>query len=305
MGFILYLCHRVFQNLEKQIIGFCLTFFVCLVQPNIQSKARDRHNEKTMKLRFLLLALLCAGTLSAQAQITTGQPSSKVIRTGNRAQAGDFGLYFGATTNMFKDVFDSDVKLTALPLINLKYMATDRLETRLGLELYNTSEKLSGDVLTGEENETYEMTNKRGSTNFMLYPGVAYHFSKKNLVDVYVGAELPLGWNSEKAIQSVDGTENKCTKTSFVLGLGAFIGIQAYVANLPLAVGLEYGISSRFDTGLKYKNEISDPDGSQTYFTADNSQFKQISSQEQFDNLKARKGQIGGQIRFTVTYYFK
>lgn len=258
-----------------------------------------------MKLKFLLLALLCAGTFTAQAQISTGQPSSKVIRTGNRAQAGDFGLYFGASTNMFKDAFDSDVKLTALPLINLKYMTSNQLEVRLGLELYSSSEKLAGDVLTGEENKTYEMSNKRGSSDFMLYPGVAYHFSKKNLVDVYVGAELPLGWNSERAIQSYESTEKKYTKTSFVIGLGAFIGIQAYVANLPLALGMEYGISSRFDTGLKYKTEISDPDGSQTYFTADNSQFKQISSQERFDNLKARKGEIGSQVRFTITYYFK
>lgn len=262
-----------------------------------------------MKLKFLILALLCAGTLTSYAQITTGQPSSKVIRTGNRAQAGDFGLYVGATTNMFKDAFDSDVKLTALPLINLKYMTTDQLEVRLGLELYNTSEKLKGDVISEMDKlgnySTYEMLNKRGSGRFMFYPGVAYHFSKKNLVDVYVGAELPFGWNTERAIQQVEQNESKYTKNSFVIGLGAFIGIQAYIANLPLAVGLEYGISSRFDTGLKYKTENTTPSSSQTYYTADSQEFTLISSDDRFENLKAKKGQIGSQVRVTLTYYFK
>ena len=58
-----------------------------------------------MKTRFtlLLLALLGLGTVDSFAQLTTGKPSAKVIRTGNRAQAGDFGLYVGATSNMFKE----------------------------------------------------------------------------------------------------------------------------------------------------------------------------------------------------------
>lgn len=262
-----------------------------------------------MKLKFLLLALFCAGIMTSHAQITTGKPSSKVIRTGNRAQAGDFGLYVGATTNMFKDAFDGDVKLTALPLINLKYMTSDQFEVRLGLELYNTSEKLKGDVISEQDElgnySTYEMLNKRGSGRFMFYPGIAYHFSKKNLVDVYVGAELPFGWNTERAIQQIDANENKYTKSSFVIGLGAFIGIQAYIANLPLAVGVEYGVSSRFDTGLKYKTETTTPAGTQTWYTADNSEFKTIQSDDRFENLKAKKGQIGSQVRLTLTYYFK
>lgn len=248
------------------------------------------------------------GTTSVYAQLTTGKPSAKEIRTGNRAQAGDFGLYLGVTSNMFKDMFDGDIKLTALPLINLKYMVSNQFETRLGIELYKSSERLKGDALSMGESgnsSTYFLDNKYAKSQAMFYPGVAYHFSKKNLLDVYVGAELPIGWNSDKTIREEDGAKMSITKNSFVIGLGAFIGLQAYIANLPLAVGVEYGISSRFDTGLKYKNEYSGEGESQTYYTADLENFKHLESNERFDNLKAKKGEIGSQFRLTLTYYFK
>ena len=100
-----------------------------------------------MKTKLVLLfALLCWGGFSiSYAQITTGKPSSKVIRTGNRAQAGDFGIYLGATSDMVQ-AFDKDVNFSALPLINFKYMVTNQLEARLGLELYKTSKTLKGEV---------------------------------------------------------------------------------------------------------------------------------------------------------------
>lgn len=49
---------------------------------------------------FLTAALLCAFSLASFAQLTTGEPSAKKIRTGNRAQAGDFGLYIGLPINI-------------------------------------------------------------------------------------------------------------------------------------------------------------------------------------------------------------
>lgn len=251
------------------------------------------------------------GTSSVFAQLTTGKPSSKVIRTGNRAQAGDFGIYLGATSNMFKSMFDDNVSLSALPLINLKYMVSDQFETRLGIELYKTSERLKGDMqtLTEEENtSTTAYKNIYGNSQAMLYPGIAYHFSRSNLLDVYVGAELPLGWSSDRSILESGDMTSRTTKTAFVIGLGAFIGLQAYIADLPLAIGVEYGISSRFDTGLKYKNEMTSDGETQIYYTPSMDDFKHLDGIDQettFEKLKAKKGEIGSQFRLTLTYYFK
>jgi hypothetical protein len=77
-----------------------------------------------MKKLVITALALCMGFMTATAQITTGESSSQVVRTGNRAEAGDFGLYLGATSDMFKNIVDGfDVQ--ALPLLNFKYMISD------------------------------------------------------------------------------------------------------------------------------------------------------------------------------------
>lgn len=309
VGFIPYFATRYSRTsiceTERMSHVFCMPFVENDIHP---PGAGTQTHQKFMKTKFMLLALfLLMGTSVSFAQITTGKPTSKEIRTGNRAQAGDFGLYMGVTSNMFKDMFDGDVQLQALPLINFKYMVSDRFETRLGLELYKASERLKGDVLSEvDEGETYFQSNKYGRSQAMFYPGIAYHFSKRNLLDVYVGAELPIGWNSNRSLMEADDVSQKITKNSFVIGLGAFIGLQAYIADLPLAIGVEYGLSSRFDAKLKYKCEMSEDGQTQTYYVPDLSAFKNLATDaERFDKLKAKKGEIGSQFRLTLTYYFK
>ncbi len=268
-----------------------------------------------MKTKFLLfLALLCWGGLEyASAQITTGTPSSKVIRTGNRPEAGDFGVYLGATSDMLQ-AFDKDVKFSALPLLNFKYMVTDQFEARLGLELYKSSQRLNGDMQSSNMSGdpiTLPYKTINSSSNAFFYPGFAYHFSSKNILDIYVGAEIPIGWDSStsKSDSSYPDYESSgnfinyassVTKRSFVIGLGAFVGIQAFIADLPLALGAEFGLSSRLDTGLKYKHEETEGAETQTYYTSDLD-----TTESTFDKLNARKGEIGGQVRLTLTYYFK
>ena len=258
----------------------------------------DYHLKKItlMKTKILLLTLLVSlgSVFTANAQLTTGVSSSKVIRTGNRAQAGDFGLYVGATTT----AIGNDANVNILPLLNLKYMKTDKLEMRVGLEINKTKEKLYGDVDASTNDSKYS------TSAVMVYPGIAHHFSNLNILDVYVGAELPLGWDASTSTSVVDNYTQRTTKRAFVLGLGAFVGLQAYIADLPLAIGLEYGISSRLDLGLKYKNERTSNNTTTITYSPTND-FRSLSTSQEYDNLKARKGAIGNQIRVTLSYYFK
>ncbi|HIZ86651.1 MAG TPA: hypothetical protein IAC03_00595 [Candidatus Coprenecus pullistercoris] len=280
--------------------------------------------QKTV-LATLLLAAGIMGFVSvpAYAQISTGEPSSKVIRTGNRAEAGDFGLYLGLTSTMVGDWINGETRLEALPLINFKYMMTDHAEWRLGLELYKTSSRSVGELNEVIENTSYLLpsTSNSSTSNAMLYPGFAWHFSSKNILDVYVGAEMPLGWDSsteyfESGVlephENAGGVEQpglmkiisseKITKRSFVIGIGAFIGLQAYIADLPLALGVELGVSSRFDTGLKYKHTTTQTGSdTQTWYTS----ALNAEDLQQYKNLNARTGEITGQARLTLTYYFK
>lgn len=254
---------------------------------------------------ILVLCVICFNLVSF-AQITTGETSAKKIKSGNRAQEGDFGLYIGGTTEMFKDLVDDNVDVKALPLVNFKYMYSDQLELRMGLEFYKTTSTEKSEI---EEEMGMGSTNVESkyhtldSRNY-IYPGIAYHFSNKNLLDVYVGAELPLGWERYgiKSSGKIDGDKftEDVTRGTFNIGLGGFIGLQAYVANLPLAIGFEYGISSMFHGRLQYKHVQTDSDGKeQTFYT------KELNGGTQYNSLKMKQGEIGNQFRFTLTYYFK
>ena len=136
---------------------------------------------------FLTAALLCAFSLASFAQLTTGEPSAKKIRTGNRAQAGDFGLYIGFPINNYVD----DIKygdLVPFPIVNLKFFALDQLEVRASIDAKAYSQKAMGKLMTTDK----KLGEGQSSGHFLVLPGVAWHFAKSNIVDVYAGAELPI-----------------------------------------------------------------------------------------------------------------
>ena len=255
-----------------------------------------------MKIKkvFLFFALSGCFSLIATAQLSTGEISSHTFRSGNRAQSGDFGLYLGARTSVFKEMFDNSFDLAGtLPLLNLKYMQSDNVELRAGVELYRASRTLNGTVSGGGEIKFNEVNAR----NF-VYPGVAYHFSNRNLLDVFVGAELPIGWSRDKTSDSDAAGSITSSRMSLHLGVGAFAGLQAYIANLPFAIGFEYGLSFLTNWGQKYKNETALA-GQPTVitYTADPDVFPGFNTA--FDSLNARKTDLGSQMRITVTYFFK
>lgn len=272
--------------------------------------------------KILFIALMAGFAMTAAAQISEGDPSAKVYKTGNRPEKGTFGLYIGAETNLFKDLPNTGFKV--LPIVNLKYMLSDNLEARLGLKFWKQRETLKygndEDTDLGFTEEDYK--NKFVTADNQFRPGIAYHFTKSNLLDVYAGAEGIIGWrrNVQRAWAEdvATDTENKTiVKTNGAqFGLGAFIGLQAFIARLPLALGLEYGISTVWDGGLKTKaynyNRVGTTETTTTLYSQDNTQFNNLAGVTagvgqkagQFDYMKARKGAWGNQIRLTLSYYF-
>ncbi len=243
-----------------------------------------------MKKLALILCFICAGSMFMQAQISTGESNASVIRTGNRAEKGDFGLYLGATTDMFQNIIGNGPSdFSALPLINLKYMVTDKVEARLGIEWYKKSEKSDYDGGEYSDNQT----------SMSFAPGIAYHFNRSNILDVYVGGELPFGWGSlgyEKDIE--EGDDEDLSASNFNVGLGAFIGLQAYVCNLPLAIGLEYGISCKYTS----VGDGTFTKGYQTVSVGNNEFESNFAPYKDVDNNQFK---LGHQARFTLTYFFK
>lgn len=246
--------------------------------------------------KFLLIAACAVASLTASAQITEATPRADVLPTGNRLEKGVWGLFVGAgmTFDKHNDQFTDD-KFNVSPLVNVKYMFTDKIEGRIGAEFGKIKENVKFE--TGGEG-SLDRNEKTVLSHNYFNPGVAYHFSKNNLLDVYMGGELPFGWerNTTKSITG-DDYDNEYGK-QFNIGLGAFVGLQAFIGRLPLSIGLEYGIQSMFTAGngmTKYVSKAGDADEQVSYDYG-------IFSGEK---MKARRGEILSQARITLSYYFK
>lgn len=242
------------------------------------------------------------------AQITEGEPRATVLPTGNRLQKGVWGVFIGgAATWDKKDAEFNDSKFHVSPLVNVKYMVTDRIETRLGFEFGKTKDRWAGTRDNGSDGEVKD-SYKEVNSHILFNPGAAYHFSKNNLLDVYVGAEIPFGWERQTVKKFVEDRENGSTYSpKFNVGCGAFIGLQAFIGRLPLALGLEYGFQSLFSLGRdKVKTKSTTEDGGEqivyncTSKNSDNS-YKFPGS---YNSMSARHGEIRSQVRLTLSYYF-
>lgn len=246
-----------------------------------------------MKRVSLLILCMCGFGLMSFAQLSTRENVPSVIRTGTRPQAKDFGIFIGPSISEIKDIVDKDIKWKGMPLVNFKYYFKDQLEGRIGLQFSKTREKSDGDLLAGGSAKTIEMSSYNRIT-----PGIAYHFSSKNVVDVYVGANVPLGWDRKRFVNNAGRDKNEVSQNIIVVGVGGFIGLQWFVADLPVALGLEYGFYAQSQTGLKFKHVVREDDVTQTYYTSSK-------DGQAYDNLKENKFEAGSDLRITLSYYFK
>jgi len=83
-----------------------------------------------------------------------------------------------------------------------------------------------------------------------------------------------------------------------VIGIGSFIGLQAFVADLPLSLGFEYGLTGILRTNDKWYHVVTDGSGNtQSYYTTS-------SEVEHFNELNAKSKYMGSDFRFTISYYF-
>lgn len=248
---------------------------------------------------LILVILLFIGSAPIMAQISEGEPYSRTIKTGNRPSSGYWGIFIGPSLTDIGSMIDKDVSWQGLPLVNFKHYYTDELEIRFGIQLSKTTMKESGATMMLDEE--YETFYKESEYYHRITPGVAYHFSPKNILDVYIGASLPIGVSGDKYIDIFDGDNYGTQKrSSFEIGFGAFVGLQCFVADLPVAVGFEYGITGYKSLGEQYENITTDEDGvEQIFYTT--SPY----SEYEYSKLKKSSGYLGSDIRFTISYFFK
>jgi hypothetical protein len=111
-----------------------------------------------------------------------------------------------------------------------------------------------------------------------------------------------------------DYTNFEGSNFGFTYGLETFIGTNFFIADLPIAAGLELGIAAKNYGANKYKYDWDESfDGtsnSGTYYTSLVDDFEDetansFSTSNNFTELKARRFDIMPLARVTLTFYLK
>ncbi|MFT7085963.1 MAG: hypothetical protein ACJAV5_001685 [Vicingaceae bacterium] len=275
----------------------------------------------------LLLALIFSTEVEAQLSDRINNPST--IKSGARPVAGNFGFFLALGIDQIEDLTEEATEVeNAIPLINVRYYLRDDLVVRGGIASWKKSRILEGEIDTSSAFGNLNPGGQGFGANYehrevdaytLLNIGIEKHFKPTNILDGYVGVSLPLGYSRGALYtnRGADGTADFLTvetsRFSFVYGAEFFVGINAFVADLPLALGVEMGfrglgkLGDKFKTtyegqtngqgysGEVFQNNIDDFEDTQAQFEADNIAFS---------SLKARSFDTQGMIRFSINYYF-
>jgi hypothetical protein len=229
-----------------------------------------------MKKSALMIAMVF-GVTSAFAQLSTRENDETVIKYGARPKAGDMAFVLGTSlandSGMTAKLFSGNA-LQSGNILTYKYYKSDDIVIRAGIRFMNKNLTVKG---TGADstaqynpnlnpapyNNLSEVKAKTVERMYEIVPGIEKHFVAANIFDAYVGADLYLGFGSDKSINNYtykNGDKNftnRKTNTTNV-GLGVITGFNVFLGHLPMSIGLEYGWNAKWTFGgvTKVKEEV-------------------------------------------------
>lgn len=260
-------------------------------------------------IKFTLALLMVGSFAMAQVGISTRNGVGPAeYRAGTRPAAKTWGL-----TALTGDIlFEGGTRTEDIirPAITLKYYNSDQTTIRIGFYFSSDKEKLEGETGVGSTINSFESKYKLSKS--YLYPALEYHLNNTNLVDVYAVISGRVGYENENRYSVVDVEaspleEMEASTFAFGYGIGAGIGLQFFVADLPLAIGAEVGVFANGLTGIKTRVQGTSGGSSYDYYTIDPNDFDQVSvpaAGSDFEDMKARTFDMGTGVRFSLTYFF-
>jgi hypothetical protein len=270
-----------------------------------------------MKKLFTILTVVAMTTTVSFSQISDRVNDESTYLLGARPQAGNFGFYLSLSSAEIADLSDSTWQLSGIPLINVKYYQTDKLVLRAGVQVSKKRRSIEGD-LDGPITE-YKHVETDANWNFSM--GAEKHFDLSNIFDSYIGLNGNIGYERSvrthnESYNGGDYQNNEGSSFGFTYGLETFIGTNFFIADLPIATGLELGLIAKNYGANKYKYDWDESfDGtsnSGTYYTSLVDDFENMytvngenSQSLQFTDLKARRFDIMPLARITLTFYLK
>lgn len=281
-----------------------------------------------MKRVLLCIALVGMAGSSAFAQLSTRDNNATNVRLGARPLAGDAALQFnipivGRSANDGTDagLYNGNL-LGAGDVLTFKYYNSDDVAYRVGIRLAADNTTIKGDAADSVTTalpgfpvgETFESAKFRTvSREYIIAPGIEKHFTNSNIFDVYVGADVLLGLGRDKSISEVDlidGDKDYETRTvnTKIAGLGAFVGVNVFIAQLPISVGLEYGLSGKYLFGGRTKvvKEMTIGDESESAEWFEDSSDINVPGLDKYSKLSRREFNMdtNHNVRLNICIYF-
>lgn len=227
------------------------------------------------------------GVSTAFAQLSTRENDETVIKYGARPKAGDMAFVLGTSlandSGMTAKLFSGNA-LQSGNILTYKFYKTDDIVIRAGIRFMNKNLTVKGTAAdssaiyapytspTGVYANFSDVKVKTVERMYEIVPGIEKHFVAANIFDAYVGADLYLGFGSDKSINNYtykNGDKdftNKKTNTTNV-GIGLVSGFNVFLGHLPVSIGLEYGWNAKWTFGgvTKVKQEYVDGATSTSY----------------------------------------
>ncbi len=268
---------------------------------------------KITKLTLLFVFIFSSASF---AQLSLRENDPATYKIGTRPIAGNMAFYIGLDAKTVGDLFkkkeDQEEKLitsTTFPLVNVKYYIDNNTVFRVGVSINKDKSVFSGKSSADTAAAALkEGKSKAVTSEYLLIPAIEKHFNTNNFLDAYVGVQALIGFvkdSKDSSYTRVNGDSYKSTVkgNSPVYGLGAFVGVQAFIADLPLAIGLEYGINGKGYLGNKFKTATETTVGGVTTnvdtVTPANGTFA-----GNYDKANGREFQINNMVRVTLNYFF-
>ena len=270
------------------------------------------------KITFMIICVFVIS--SAFAQLTSRENDETTVKLGARPKAGDMALTFGMDLN--NNDKDSSKRLPLFnnlatgSMLTWRYFKTDNMAYRMGVRLSKHSVVSKGDFdKTNFGGNDISFKSKEVTSNYTIMPGIEKHYLKSNFFDVYTAADLLLAYgqinktveNSEFSVGSNTAHNNSRSVIAFEqLGLGLVIGCNVFIAQLPVSLGLEYGLSAKYTFGNKEKVKVDTDDGngnSKSFVY-----YRDPSNPESGDYSKLSKHEFGmdtnQNVRIVLNVYF-
>lgn len=264
-------------------------------------------------ISFIFLVMCVVHFTSGQ--ISERSNDSTTYTFGTRPLKGTKAIAVGLNLN---DTTFSNFKIGKQGLFLMgKYFISDRTAIRGSLRFNKDARTTTGSLIdTSVTNVSGQLSQemKSSTREYAIMPGIERHFKPTNIFDVYVGTDALFGLRRKVEIENKNYTSNVYTNErsrtpETIFGINGLVGINFFVADLPLSIGLEYNWAVIWSLGGKthVQRETRDALGNineDDYYTEE----KDAQSNPDpfaYNKLKRNSVMSNDSFRIMLNFYFR